>query len=195
MTAPVIPLAPALRPNLSRQVTDLAWPDPVTTADVVRLLGLTEYSSVTHVQRAWIRYRFNPDVRPLPQHVERVFWLRYCGRFCTGLLPEILPDPPHEKRSIPRGHVVYFVRAGVNGRIKIGTTSSIARRIEGLNSHNPEPVELLATVRGDRRLEQALHEKFAAYRLHHEWFEPAPELLTYIENLVAKVRRAKERAR
>jgi hypothetical protein len=75
---------------------------------------------------------------------------------------------------------VYFVRGGARGLIKIGTSGDIARRMEGLTAHNPDPLELLGTMRGDRRLERQLHERFAAHQAHHEWFKPAPELVAFI---------------
>ena len=33
---------------------------------------------------------------------------------------------------------------------------------------------------GTRAVELSLHERFAAYRLHGEWFEDSPELQSYI---------------
>jgi len=81
------------------------------------------------------------------------------------------------------GPVVYFVSAGDVGPIKIGSARCLRKRLQQLATGNHERLYVLAVEPGGRALERALHEEFAAHRRHHEWFEPATELLEYIEEL------------
>lgn len=77
---------------------------------------------------------------------------------------------------------VYFVGGDI-GAIKIGISIDLPKRLASLNSHSPIPLKALATVRGGRKEEKAYHRRFAAHRLHGEWFSPAPEILAEIERL------------
>jgi hypothetical protein len=82
--------------------------------------------------------------------------------------------------------IVYFVRAGADGPIKIGFTSrDVAERISGLQTGCPWPIKLIGTISGSRADEGRLHEIFAAYRGDGEWFSAAQPLLDAIEALVA----------
>jgi hypothetical protein len=85
-------------------------------------------------------------------------------------------------RRKPEKPVVYFVQAE-NGLIKIGSTKRMADRLQSLCNGSPIALILLATVKGDRTFEFALHIKFAAHRQHGEWFLPHPDILAEIERL------------
>jgi hypothetical protein len=86
-----------------------------------------------------------------------------------------------------RETVVYFVQAVPDGPIKIGSSREIAERMATLRTCSPLPLELLATqeCRGyrGRRTERELHRRFAAHRLHGEWFRPHEEILDYIRSI------------
>ena len=76
---------------------------------------------------------------------------------------------------------VYFVQAGVFGPIKIGhTDSDPQKRIATIQTAHHEKLRLLACVQGSRADERALHQRFAEFRLHGEWFQASPELLDCI---------------
>jgi hypothetical protein len=75
---------------------------------------------------------------------------------------------------------VYFLRDG--DRIKIGTMAS---RVKGGQSMNPRELVLIGSVPGDRQLEVGLHRKFRHLHVRGEWFEATPELLTFINELLA----------
>lgn len=66
--------------------------------------------------------------------------------------------------------IVYFIRSGADGPVKIGTTHNIADRLDTLQSHSPEPLSVMRTVPGGYLVEQWLHDRFADQRLHREWF-------------------------
>lgn len=76
------------------------------------------------------------------------------------------------------GSSVYFAAAG--DRIKIGWSRKVANRIAQLQTGNPEPVMLLATMPGGVSKERELHRRFAHARLAGEWFTATPDLVDFI---------------
>jgi hypothetical protein len=86
-------------------------------------------------------------------------------------------------RDVTGRYITYFVQAGTEeGPIKIGTTSrDVVSRIEQLQCGNAEVIWLLGCIDGKGSdYEATLHEKFKDFRKNGEWFEPAPELLSFI---------------
>ena len=69
---------------------------------------------------------------------------------------------------------IYLIRAVGTDRYKIGlTTRSVETRFTELNSsQSPFPLELIDWFETDDVTEDEgyLHEKFASYRVHNEWF-------------------------
>lgn len=84
-----------------------------------------------------------------------------------------------------RDSFVYFIRAET-GQIKIGLAENVERRLAGLRTHSPVPLQLLATRPGDRQQEWFYHQIFHRHRLHGEWFEPADPILDEIEAINRK---------
>lgn len=78
-------------------------------------------------------------------------------------------------------NTIYFMQSASGGPIKIGITSDVEKRRKALELH--EDMIVLATKSGNIKEERALHRQFAHLRVRREWFEPAPELLTYIDEL------------
>lgn len=87
----------------------------------------------------------------------------------------------HKKERQTRYCRVYFIREGIEGSIKIGSSVNPKGRIATLQTANPTPLFLIGHIPGDVRLERILHNRFKMFRDSHEWFHPAPELLKYIE--------------
>jgi len=89
----------------------------------------------------------------------------------------------HDKRS--RACFVYFIQSGDSGPIKIGVAYNVKQRIAGLQTANPNKLNLLATIKNKNALkvESDLHEKFKEHRLQGEWFKPVTSLLSYIKQL------------
>jgi hypothetical protein len=77
--------------------------------------------------------------------------------------------------------VTYFIGGDV-GAIKIGRSVNLEVRLKDIQACSPIPLRVLATRKGVSR-EQLYHKKFAAYRLHGEWFERCPEIEAEIERL------------
>lgn len=82
--------------------------------------------------------------------------------------------------------MVYLIQAVGGGPVKIGhsTYRGVDRRIQQIQTGNPEQLVVRALFDGGLWLEQALHEHFAELRLTGEWFaldqrlrELCPELV------------------
>jgi hypothetical protein len=83
------------------------------------------------------------------------------------------PVPP------PVGAVVYYAR--LSDRVKIGTTTCLAQRMQSIN-----PEELLVTESGGVALERRRHRQFSHLRTHGEWFRLEGALAEHIEKLRAE---------
>ncbi len=105
-------------------------------------------------------------------------------RLKHGTIP--VRKPPVRPRGKAAAKLVYFIRQGDNGPIKIGlsTHGSLPMRLSALQAANPERLVLLATQSWDRFLEAHLHEEFSEDRLLGEWFRPSDRLLRYIDGIV-----------
>ena len=79
--------------------------------------------------------------------------------------------------------VAYFLRAGLDGPIKIGFTSNLRHRLTSIETSSSEEIFILSVIDGARELEQELHRRFWPHRVRGEWFAPVPELLAYIATL------------
>lgn len=77
--------------------------------------------------------------------------------------------------------MIYFLRAGNGGPIKIGYAADVEKRIAGLQTASHEPLELMGMVEGSPSYEKEIHQRLAAYRLRGEWFRPRDEVLAAIE--------------
>jgi len=85
---------------------------------------------------------------------------------------------------------VYFIQAEITKRIKIGIAWNPIRRIKELQVGSPDNLSLLIalrTVNSAVTTERHLHHQFQDCRLHGEWFEPVPELLSFIAEQKAKL--------
>lgn len=76
---------------------------------------------------------------------------------------------------------VYFVRSGK--LIKIGFTKDLEGRVSRLQTGSPYDLQLLASIDGTRRDEQALHSRFANLNVRGEWFRGHSSLMAYIRKV------------
>lgn len=97
-------------------------------------------------------------------------------RLVDGKLVEVT------RQTAPRREV-YFVRAVTLGLIKIGVADDARARLRTLANQSPDRLAVLGVMICDRggATEPDLHQRFARWRVHGEWFDPAPELLDFIE--------------
>ncbi|HET7342866.1 MAG TPA: ORF6N domain-containing protein [Methylomirabilota bacterium] len=72
----------------------------------------------------------------------------------------------------------YFIRAGMDGPIKIGSTRNFDARFRSLMTMSPLPLNVVAILRGDHEAE--CHAQLRRFRLHGEWFAPSPFVMAFI---------------
>lgn len=77
---------------------------------------------------------------------------------------------------------VYFAQAERNNEVKIGFSTNVSNRLYMLGNQRFTTMRLLGWIPGGPKVEREMHAKFAEFALGHEWFEPAPELLTFAES-------------
>lgn len=75
---------------------------------------------------------------------------------------------------------VYFIQHPINGRIKIGKSFMVQKRLEQLSKQERVPLELLGVIKGYSTEESDLHSYFNDIRLHGEWFDSTSELIEFI---------------
>ncbi len=73
---------------------------------------------------------------------------------------------------------VYFIQAEKSWHVKIGISTHIGRRLNALQTANPEKLDLIAKFVGTAADEAAIHQILAEYRLSGEWFAFGPWLKT-----------------
>jgi len=84
-----------------------------------------------------------------------------------------------KKESTPQD--VYFIQGEYGGPIKIGIANDIQSRLASHQTGSPVILRIVGiSSNGGKKLESKLHKQFADIRLHGEWFEATPELLSYI---------------
>ena len=83
---------------------------------------------------------------------------------------------------------VYLVRAE-NGLTKVGHSSNVEHRLQGLVTGSPIILTLSHVIETDRHkeIEHVLHQRFAAQRRHGEWFELSDDDITAITEYGAMV--------
>lgn len=75
--------------------------------------------------------------------------------------------------------MIYMVRAGSDGPLKIGRAADVRKRLSELQVSHHERLHLLGAMPGDAEEEAAIHARFAAHRLRGEWFRPAAEIIEF----------------
>lgn len=98
-----------------------------------------------------------------------------------------LPDPPQSYLDNARAasdDVVYFIRSGETGPIKIGHATRAEARMAHLQTGNPHAMTILATLPGGAAMERVMHTRFHTLRRGStEWFDPGPVLLAFIDGI------------
>ena len=80
--------------------------------------------------------------------------------------------------------MIYFIRSGKEGPVKIGYTrdeQSILRRLAAIQVGNPEPITLLCFMDGEKTDEKKLHHKLKSHRVGGEWFAPSREVMYLLD--------------
>jgi len=77
--------------------------------------------------------------------------------------------------------MIYFMRAGNTGHVKIGWTKderTLAKRRANLQCGQPFPLVVIRTIEAPRWAETWLHGFFSGVRAAGEWFEYQAEMMT-----------------
>jgi hypothetical protein len=80
-----------------------------------------------------------------------------------------------------RGWRTYIVRAEKTRLYKIGKAVDISARFKELGLANADALTLVASIDAD--VEYELHQTFAPFRHHGEWFEESPALLLLLDRI------------
>lgn len=85
--------------------------------------------------------------------------------------------------------MIYVVQSGTtkDAPIKIGQTTARrkGKRKGELQVGNPEKLYVIAKLRGRRKRESELHERFASSRIHGEWFHRTPQIQAWLDEIDA----------
>jgi len=81
---------------------------------------------------------------------------------------------------------VYFIYAAEINRVKIGTSNDPEMRLYALSKQAPCEYTIIGLTQGDYDVEQAIHERFAQYRVYGEWFTYSPEIADYVARYTVK---------
>jgi len=74
---------------------------------------------------------------------------------------------------------VYLIQSGACGPLKIGFTAcDVAKRLTQLQTGNPQPLRLVASIPGTKQIERHLHGAFSDLRLTGEWFAADDRIFT-----------------
>ena len=91
------------------------------------------------------------------------------------------------RSELKGGKVIYFIRNGEDGPIKVGYTEDNAEyRLKSLQTGNPDELTLLGEIYGSKDDERKIHKKFEKHKLRGEWFNPENDLLSFISNKIEK---------
>lgn len=77
--------------------------------------------------------------------------------------------------------MIYAIRAGSFGPVKIGRATNPIVRLAELQTAHHEMLNLLAAVRWPDEEESRLHIALAEHRLQGEWFKPSELVLWVVE--------------
>lgn len=77
---------------------------------------------------------------------------------------------------------IYVLRS--DNLVKIGFSDDLRKRVGGIVSTVPVPVEFVGHMPGDREVEAHLHERFAAHRFSGEWFVETPGMRAVFEAIL-----------
>ena len=122
--------------------------------------------------------------------VDTCLSVRYCNSTVdptwTQVIKSLMPLLPEDDTPLRVGEWVYFAHLPIARRVKIGTSRDPLVRLRRLSCDYAElrglELVLVGSISGGRAVESLIHHKFAAHRVHGEWFEDAilPDVLDLI---------------
>lgn len=76
---------------------------------------------------------------------------------------------------------VYFIQAGEDGPIKIGSAKKPGERLATMQTGNHVELRLIGFAPVPAESETGLHLRFAKHNIRGEWFHPHPDVLAVVE--------------
>lgn len=110
--------------------------------------------------------------------------------------PKVCPKCKSEKWNAGSDDIAYFIQAGENGAIKVGTTNNILARINLFKTHHDKELIVRLLIPGGIYVEREVSKRFKHLRIRGEWYSPGEDLISYMEtlkdqNITADLRDAK----
>jgi len=82
--------------------------------------------------------------------------------------------------------MIYFIQAGKNGPIKIGSSDNPKGRMANLQVANAAMLKLLWIYDGDRWNEPDIHEKLRHENIRGEWYRPGKSIFEFMDEELQK---------
>jgi hypothetical protein len=92
------------------------------------------------------------------------------------------------------GSSIYFIQIGDDGPIKVGFSQNPQRRLITLQSSHYERLHLIGLKEGSRFEEANVQARLERFALGHEWYAAVPEVFAEIDEPVARVFEALDKA-
>lgn len=97
--------------------------------------------------------------------------------------PYFMPVVPVEKSPPTLGYI-YFITAAYSGRVKIGFTKDIGKRLPVLQTGSHEDLTLQASFRSTQTAERMIHARFNEDRIRGEWFHLSGEIEEFWDDIM-----------
>jgi hypothetical protein len=78
--------------------------------------------------------------------------------------------------------MIYLIKCTADNTCKIGYSRNPNTRLSGVQTGNPNELNLEYVIDGNKKDEANLHEKFKDYRIRGEWFEYSVDIKEYFSN-------------
>jgi hypothetical protein len=81
--------------------------------------------------------------------------------------------------------MIYFIRHGADGPVKIGTADNVPARLHTLQAGSPVKLVIVRTTPGGALQEAELHRHYQHLAIHREWFDWCDTMLTIEPSKIA----------
>lgn len=88
-----------------------------------------------------------------------------------GILQDLTRKSRNKNKAKSKKGYVYLIKNEQTQNVKIGYSANPKRRLKDLQTSTDCELKLIACIKGDIALEQALHQKFKDFHIRNEWFK------------------------
>ena len=75
--------------------------------------------------------------------------------------------------------MIYIIRAGLCGLVKIGTAIDPQGRLKALQTGHYESLHIIRLLEGNHERESFFHRQFRGWHIRHEWYHFDDSMMTY----------------